>query len=40
MENSLILYHPNEIVKDILTVSGFNTIIDVSPTVKDALHDP
>ncbi|MCA0930860.1 STAS domain-containing protein [Lutimonas saemankumensis] len=41
MANSgtLTLCHPNEIVKDILTVSGFNTIIDVSPTVKDALND-
>ena len=41
MANSgtLTLCHPNEIVRDILTVSGFNTIIDVSPTVKDALNE-
>ncbi|UCE93922.1 MAG: STAS domain-containing protein [Flavobacteriaceae bacterium] len=40
MANSgtLILCHPNDIVKDILKVSGFNTIIEVSPTVKDALE--
>ena len=35
----VILCHPNEIVKDILHVSGFNTIIDVKPTVDQALKE-
>lgn len=35
----MILCHPNEIVKDILHVSGFNTIIDVKPTVEQALKE-
>jgi len=35
----VILCHPNEIVKDILHVSGFNTIIDVKPTVDQALRE-
>ncbi len=41
MANSgrVILCHPNEIVKDILNVSGFNTIIDVRSTEEKALED-
>ena len=35
----VILCHPNEIVKDILHVSGFNTIIEVKPTVEQALKE-
>ncbi len=35
----LILCHPNDIVKDILHVSGFNTIIDVRATVEEALKE-
>lgn len=35
----MILCHPNEIVKDILHVSGFNTIIEVKPTVEQALKE-
>lgn len=35
----VILCHPNDIVKDILHVSGFNTIIVVKATVEDALED-
>lgn len=35
----VILCHPNDIVKDILHVSGFNTIIDVKPTVEEALKE-
>jgi len=34
---SVMLCHPNEIVKDILHVSGFNTIIDVKANVDEAL---
>ncbi len=35
----VILCHPNDIVKDILHVSGFNTIIDVRATVEEALKE-
>ncbi len=35
----VILCHPNEIVKDILHVSGFSTIIEVKATVEDALKE-
>ena len=35
----VILCHPNDIVKDILNVSGFNTIIDVRSTEEEALHE-
>ena len=35
----VILCHPNEIVKDILHVSGFNTIIVVKATVQEALKN-
>jgi anti-sigma B factor antagonist len=35
----VILCHPNEIVKDILHVSGFNTIIDVKATQEEALKE-
>ena len=35
----LILCHPNEIVKDILHVSGFNTIIDVQSTIEEAIQE-
>lgn len=35
----VILCHPNEIVKDILHVSGFSTIIDVKATVDEALKE-
>jgi anti-anti-sigma factor len=35
----VILCHPNEIVKDILHVSGFNTIIDVRSTEEEALNE-
>jgi anti-sigma B factor antagonist len=35
----VILCHPNDIVKDILHVSGFNTIIVVKATVKEALNN-
>ena len=40
MANSgtVILANPNEIVKDILKVSGFDTIIEVRPTVEAALE--
>ena len=34
---SVMLCQPNEIVKDILHVSGFSTIIDVKPSVDEAL---
>lgn len=39
MANSggMILSRPNEIVKDILQVSGFNTIIEVKPSLEEAL---
>jgi len=41
MSNSgkVILCHPNAIVKDILHVSGFNTIIHVEATVEEALKE-
>ncbi len=34
----LILCHPNQIVKEILDVSGFSTIIEVKPTLDEALN--
>lgn len=37
ISGSVMLCHPNEIVKDILHVSGFNQIIDVKPNVDEAL---
>jgi len=41
MSNSgkVILCHPNDIVKEILHVSGFNTIIEVRATVEEALKE-
>lgn len=33
---SVILCHPNKIVKEILDVSGFSTIMDVKATVEEA----
>ncbi|MBW2470460.1 MAG: anti-sigma factor antagonist [Deltaproteobacteria bacterium] len=41
MANSgtMMLASPNKIVKDILHVSGFNTIIEVRATVEEALHE-
>ena len=41
MANSgrVILCHPNTIVKEILDVSGFSTIIDVKATVDEALKE-
>ncbi len=35
----VMLCHPNKIVKEILDVSGFSTIIVVKPTVDDALKE-
>ena len=39
VEGKVILCHPNDIVKDILHVSGFDTIIDVRATVEEALKE-
>ena len=41
MANSgrVILCHPNAIVKEILDMSGFSTIIDVKATVEEALKE-
>ena len=41
MANSgtLMLANPNKIVKDILQVSGFDTIIEVRSTVDEALNE-
>lgn len=30
---------PNEVVKEILDISGFSTILDVKATVEDAMND-
>lgn len=35
----VMLCHPNKIVKEILDVSGFSTIIVVKPTIEDALKE-
>ncbi len=38
-DGMVMLCHPNEIVKDILDVSGFSTIIVVKSSVEDALEE-
>lgn len=38
-DGMVMLCHPNEIVTEILDVSGFSTIIVVKPTVDEALKE-
>ncbi len=39
MNGKLILCHPNEVVKEILDISGFSTILDVRDSEEEALAE-